>query len=65
MDDRRITEADMHGGRALNAFERGIKTFEPDLPRLSARACMEGSSICTTSAPAANKPLISAFIAAA
>ena len=34
MNDRRVAEADMHGGRALDAFERAVQRLQPILARL-------------------------------
>jgi hypothetical protein len=42
-----------------------FSAFNPYSRAFSGRACMYGSSICTMSAPAANRSRISAFTAAA
>ena len=44
---------------------QGTPAFTPYSRAFSGSACIYGSSICTTSAPAANRSLISSFTAAA
>src|SRR5215211_7973780 len=65
VDDRGVPEADVDGGGAGDAVERGVERGEAVLAGASGRACMYGSSIWTRSAPAACRSLISALTAAA
>ena len=40
MDDRRVAEADVHGGGAADALERAVERLQAELARLLGRACM-------------------------
>ena len=58
VDDRGVAEADVHARSCPRRRRaRGRAPSTPNSRAFSGRACMYGSSICTMSAPAANRSL--------